>query len=399
MATQAIDITKVSAPEVNIRATSPQQVAAIAQRLEQMKESSTDWITPARDIHISGDDEDGITQMEVNHGLAYTSYSMTPIAHRNLANTLGIPTAYYNKMAVYQPELLALNANKWLQAEHEEKMYLLRTYADGDDHVLRAQLSQSYQCLDSHDLFFSSYKTLQEVDAQVTRVDLTEERFYMRALKTDWALRIERQMGEGRDLLKDFGHFVPDEQRQRARDDEGLVIPGVVISNSDVGMGRLRVEPFIQVVACVNGYIIDESLAVVHLGARHEIQGILSDETKQAEAAAVWGSVKDLTRAIFDQDLFKKFVEMMSTGTALVLDNPVEAVDNVVEHFGFSDTDKQTIINELIAGRDSSVFGLMQAITATGRDKANYNDSVAFERAGADLIKSQLGGRELVRVR
>ena len=107
----------------------------------------------------------------------------------------------------------------------------------------------------------------------------------------------------------------------------------------------------------------------------------------RAVKEAIWGQVRDLTRAtLADRDSFRGMVARLSGAAGKVLAEPQEAVDSVVRQYRLDDAARQRILDELIAAGDPTVFGLMQAITATARDLDDYDAGVALERAGGDFI-------------
>lgn len=361
-----------------ITANTREEVAELARELDRQKQTKRDFICRAGDIAFVHDPEAG-TDRDTLFGtidmgpMGSVKYGLGAVAHEQFSGKLDIGWVYYKRLLADAPDLLATNANYWL--ERSDKVHLVRTL-DGN---IRAFLSDRYRVLDNIDLFYETYQVAKDVGAEITRADLTDKRFYMRVLHPEWRERIQ--------LLRDRGITGP------RTDDDGpgeYVIPGVVVSNSEVGAGGLRVEPFMFILACRNGMVMDHSMWKFHLGRRLEV-GILSDETREAEDRALWLAVRDTIRATFDRDTFRKMVAKMNDTAAEELDNPVEAVDAVVQHFGFSDEDKQAILNELIAPKREvdpgrTVYGLLNAITAVGRDKEDYNRTIEFERIGGQLL-------------
>ncbi len=204
---------------------------------------------------------------------------------------------------------------------------------------------------------------------------------HLRALVPDWRERIEHQRRIPGTLRPRGVPFQTDDA------DADWVVPGIVISNSEIGRGTLRVEPFALRLWCMNGAVFDQSIARVHLGGKHDLHGLLSQETVRAENEAIWGQVRDLTRAtLADRESFRGMVARLSGATGKVLAEPREAVDTVVRQYRLDDSARQRILDELISGGDPTIFGLMQAITATARDLGDYDAGVALERAGGDFV-------------
>jgi len=369
---------------MSYRATTREEVAALAQELERQKQTKRDFICPAKDIgFISAPEYRSIPEANVpvvaniNMGdIGQVLHEIGLIAHQQFADKLGIGAIYYNRCLEEAPDLLTDNANYWLQ--RSKKVHLIRTL----DGRVRAFLSDRYRVLDNVDLFFETYRVVQQVGAEIVRADLTEERFYMRVLHPEWREKVQ--------LLKRNGTVGAD-----AED----VVPGTVVSNSEVGRGGLRVEPFMLILICVNGVVMDHKMWQFHLGKKQDL-GFLSEETKEAEDKAIWLRVRDTITATFDREIFRQMVARMNDAAAAELENPIEAVDNVVAHYGFTDEEKQRILNELISPNRKTdpgrtVYGLLNAVTAVGRDQEDYNKGIQFERAGGQLLEN----RELVEIK
>jgi hypothetical protein len=336
-----------------------------------------DYIVPERALRFRADERGGVG-VAIDHGgvAGAARYGLTRVAHDQFAEKTGIPRDYYRRMLGSRPELLAENVNAWL-GEDPDAAYLVRTL---DGHV-RALLSDRYRVLDNADLFFGVFDTIRESGGAITRLDLTEERFYLRVLVPDWRERIEHQRLIPGTVSPRTAPFQPDDV------DADWVVPGIVISNSEVGRGSLRVEPFALRLWCMNGAVFDQSIARVHLGGKHDLHGLLSADTVRAENEVIWGQVRDLTRAtLADRESFRGMVARLSGATGRVLAEPHEAIDSVVRQYRLDDSARQRILDELISAGDPTVFGLMQAITATARDLDDYDGGVALERAGGDFI-------------
>jgi hypothetical protein len=112
--------------------------------------------------------------------------------------------------------------------------------------------------------------------------------------------------------------------------------------------------------------------------------------------------VVDVVRGSFDEANFQKFIEKMRAAA----DNQIpkggaslQEVQEVVQSkYGFTDTEGDSILKNLIQGGDLSQWGLAQAITAVANDESvSYERSVDLERAGGQVIElSQRDWQELV---
>ena len=134
-------------------------------------------------------------------------------AHRQIGTRLGIPAKYYGKMLTEHPDLLVTNVNAWFEREPTERM--LRVL----DGKVRAYLSNSYMRMDHYEIFASVLPVIGEIpDVQFVSCHITDNRMYIKAV--DPHLTAEVAPGD-------------------------TVKAGVVISNSEVGLGSVSVQPLI----------------------------------------------------------------------------------------------------------------------------------------------------------
>ena len=96
-------------------------------------------------------------------------FDITPHAHRQIGDCIGIPAKYYERMRTDAPEPLRDNVNHWVQLQPEQRM--VRTL--GSDAC--AFLSRRYRRLDNFDLADAVLLMLLQTDgAQVSPREPTE---------------------------------------------------------------------------------------------------------------------------------------------------------------------------------------------------------------------------------
>lgn len=359
-------------------------VQEIVAKLEEIKRTKQDYIVPSKDMKVVVLEGADAPQLAVTSPIGGdVAYNIRRIAHEQLAEKTQIPPQYARRMLEQAPELYAANINPWMGDGN--KNHLVRVL--GND--VRAILSDRFRALDSYDLFFETYPVLKDAGAAITRVDLTDEHFYLRALVRDWEERIDN-WEVGRPNL-DGGRGGHNWHKTNA-DDAETVVPGILISNSDVGRGGLRAEVFFWFGQCDNGLVLDRSIYKVHTGRQLADIGLLSDETRQLEDQLVWAQVRDVVKATFDRDEFRRLLATVKGTVEVELQHPVQAVDAVVQHYGFSDAARQSILDELISPKTRSidpglnVYGLVQAVTAQAHKSDNIEDALVYQRAGGELI-------------
>src|SRR5690349_9446017 len=92
---------------------SGRSLTELATELERQANSKKDFIAPNGKLHMQVVDGQAPVEHVVITGVN-GGMQLTPIAHGQLANVLGIPKAYYDKMLSDKPDLLATNVNRWL---------------------------------------------------------------------------------------------------------------------------------------------------------------------------------------------------------------------------------------------------------------------------------------------
>ena len=112
-------------------------IQELYQKLEEQRENRKDMIADTRSLIINS--VDGISSLSVSTGDDVISYVVSDVAHRQIADRLGIPFKYYDRMRLEYPVLLDQNINGWLMKNPEKRM--LRTM----DGRLRAFLSDRYR--------------------------------------------------------------------------------------------------------------------------------------------------------------------------------------------------------------------------------------------------------------
>lgn len=368
-----------------MRATTDQELGLMVQELQRQSQKREDYVVPANSIKAVVEDDMVKLALQMDGpNVAPTLYEPTKIAHGGLQYRLNINKTYYERMGDEAPDLLCTNINYW--TERDNRNLLVRTL----DKKVRAVLSDRFRRLDSVELFFTAFDEAKNVGAKIVRADMTETNFYLRLLHPEWATKLDgfkMDMEARRQSRNMGGHSRYSVLEHLDDDDSGgtWLVPGIVVRNSDVGWGSLNAELFVFDLVCSNGLIADRTIHQVHLGQQMEA-GYVSNETRELEDKAIWMRVRDLIRASFDKDQFLALVKKIQGAAEQPLDNAVEAVETVVKNHGFSEDDKANILNELMNAGSNTVYGLMSAVTAVGRDKGDYDEGVKFERAGGDIL-------------
>ena len=289
-------------------------------------------------------------------------HGITPIAHGQISNRLNIPKPYYDTMLRQAPELLATNVNHWLSKSDKKRM--LRTL-DGD---LRAVLSDRYRALDNGDLMEAVLPIFNEESLEIKACQVTDSRMYIQALSP----QLKGDVKEG-----------------------DPVQGGIVISNSEVGMGRLNASLWIYRLVCLNGMITGSTFKQVHVGKSvsrgvdlSDAQEFFSDGTRKLADAAFFRQVTDVVKGILSENHFGKMMQELRDSTERKIEgDPVKSIEVLANRFTMTDDEQGGVLRHLIEGGDLSAWGVANAVTSLAHDAETYDRNIELQRAGSQVIE------------
>lgn len=329
---------------------------SLAAELTRQAEAKKDYVAPSASMSVAFDNKTPVLNF------AGETAPMTDLAVRQIDEYLGIPAKYADKMRVELPELWKLNADQWLQRANGDKR-LVRTL-DGN---VRALLSDSYKRIDNYEVADTALSVLRDVPGlRVVSTAITESRLYIKAVSSEVKGEVvSRRVGD-------------------------MVEAGVMISNSEVGLGAVSIKPFAHFLVCTNGMVRDKSsLRAAHVGRKRDesLEGLLSDQTKRLEDAAVLSKVKDVIQSAFDLANFQRWLNTMSEQSGqMIQGDPVKALEVLGTTFGVSKDEQSSIMRHLIMGGDLSRYGLTNAVTRTAEDVGSYDRATELETIGGRIV-------------
>jgi hypothetical protein len=271
-----------------------------------------------------------------------SSFSIIQPCHVQIAEKLEIPHKYYHKMESEAPELLAENVNTWLRKT--EKDFFIRGL--GSD--VRAFLSDRYRVIDHLDVLYCSLNELQAHEAEIEDCFLSE---------------IEMNIKVKSRGLRDF---------VRHKDD--MIMGGLFLINSETGHKALRVEPRLFRVMCSNGMIIEELVTrEIHIGNGDEIL----DEI-------IYLSLRRSIRELFNR--FGEIVLLLRESTEAKIRNPQKVIQNVLEQYKLSESQKANILMAFGAEPEYDQYGIANAVTLAAQKEETWEKSVELEKIGGRLV-------------
>jgi hypothetical protein len=296
-------------------------------------------------------------------------FVIAPTMVAQLASKLNIPKAYLDRCAAERPRAFKANIEEWLHGRPGR--HLVRTL----DGRARAFLSDRYRILDNFDLLSQAVLpaikesgTHHNMPLIVRQAAITDTRMYLKVTS-------------------------PRTQGEIKRGD--VVQSGFIVSNSEVGAGAWRAEQFLYRLVCSNGMIGEYSLARYHIGSARESDpaaSLYSDDTNRKIDQAIIGQTRDIIAACLNKARLDVAIQRLQGLERVPIDvDPTMAVDAVGKRIsggaGFLESEKASIIDDLMRSRDLSAFGLLNSITATAREVPDYDRQVEMERAGGRLLE------------
>lgn len=305
----------------------------------------------------------GVTLQINGHG----AFPLRKLAHEQIATYVDIPRDYYFRTLSRFPQLLATDVNAWLHEQKDRKgnpdARMIRVL-DGE---IRANLSRQYRPIENFDLAEMAITEARNFggDLELVSADVTETKLYLKFVFH--SKRAEIKVGD-------------------------IVEAGVIVRNSEVGLGSIAIDPFIHRLICTNGMISPiRGLRKSHVGKAwvelDEAYVVYSDDTRKADDRALLMKARDVFRSSLNGDLFDQHVKLLTGATEQKIEGSVEgAVTVVAKRFGMNETERAAVLRNLIEGGDTSRYGLAQAVTAVANSHESYDRATELEAAGGQVI-------------
>lgn len=293
-------------------------------------------------------------------GYGLVDVDLKPLAHDQLLQRLEIPSAYDRKVLSGFPELLDYNINYLMRNKSQPMM--IRTL---DGHA-DAVLSNAYKRIDNYPVAEAVIPILYENQVKVESCEVTDNKMYIKVVSPR--------------LMADV----------KVNDPVQL---GIVISNSEVGLGFLNVQLMIYRLVCLNGMITGrdygDGIRMAHRGSRQPLGVVYAEDTMRTHGRAIALQVRDTVKQILSPETFEKHLDILRGSTERkVTGDPVKAVEQLGKVVGFTQDEGSSIMRHLIEGGDLSQYGLMNAVTRFAQDdQVDYDRATELERIGGKVIE------------
>ena len=326
--------------------------------LQRQRNVRQDFVADSRTLSFAT--EDGGSRLSMSMRGKLLDFGVNPLAHQQISTRLGIPLRYYQRMQKEAPALLDANVNNWLQQTRDRRM--LRVM-DGN---VRAFLSDRYRRLDNLELCAAVLPIIKDMKgAVIESCEITDTHLYLKVINR--RMKAEVAVGDA-------------------------VQAGFVITNSEVGLGNLTVEPMIFRLVCKNGMIVkDYSQKKRHVGRQVEnydtAYELYSDETLAQDDKAFFMKVADTVRCAVDESRFMLTVGKMQEAMQIPLEHqPMQEVQLLADSFNLTENEQGDIFRQLFLSGDNTRYGLLNAVTAASQNVADYERATELERIGGEIL-------------
>lgn len=336
----------------------------LARELTRQNNVKKDYLLNTQNLIMDADENGAMLTMMNEASGVNTLLGVNDIAHQQIGTALGIPKAYYDKMREQNPQLLAENVNTWFNTEPKTRM--VRTL----DGTARAFLSDRYRRIDNFDIANAVLPILQgmeNVELNFESAEVTDSRMYIKVVN--------------KKLTKDVK---PGDHVQS----------GVIITNSEVGMGTVTIQPLLYRLVCTNGMVVND----VHSRTRRRHIGrgnmadddyvLYADDTLLADDHALLLKMRDTIRNALDEVHFSNLIDNMRTAAEVKIETRhiPEMVQLAAPEFGFTKKEGEGILDHLIRGGDLTLYGFSNAVTRYAQDVGSYDRSTELESIGYNIL-------------
>lgn len=328
----------------------------LAQELDRQNKAKKDYLVDTRKMEMEViDDKPKLVVDDLSTGM-----DLNDVSSQQIATHTGIPVNYFRKMADSAPDLLAQNVNHWFANEPAVRM--LRTL----DGRCRAFLSKSYRRIYNYQIAEAVMPILADIDGlHVESCEVTDSKMYIKCVNT----RLETEVVPG-----------------------DLVQSGICISNSEVGLGLVAIQPLVYRLVCTNGMIVNEaSQKRRHVGRGNEAgenYELYSSATLAADDKALMMKIQDTVRATADEVQFKRVVSMMKEAKeARIESHDIPAVVELTgKTYGITKNETSGVLDTFIRNSDLTLYGLANAVTEHSQSVKSYDRATELEGIGYSIL-------------
>lgn len=334
----------------------------LAAELTRQNNEKKDYLLDTRNLIMDADENGAMLTMVNEKTGVSTLLGVNDIAHQQIGTSLGIPKVYYDKMRTENPALLAENVNAWFNNDPKQRM--VRTL----DGTARAFLSDRYRRIDNFDLAENVLPILRDIPGlQYVSNEITDSRMYIKIVNE----KLTREVKPG-----------------------DYVQSGLIITNSEVGMGTVTIQPLLYRLVCTNGMVVNDIKAATrrrHIGRGNQADDnfvLYANDTLLADDHALMLKIRDTIKAALNEVHFTNLIDNMrqAAEVKITTNHIPEMVQLAAPEFGFTKKEGEGILDHLIRGGDLSMYGFANAVTRFAQDVHSYDRSTELEEIGYNIL-------------
>lgn len=303
---------------------------SVAEKIIQDDQNKWDRKVSAQELRISPEGT-----MKVANG-ASESFSLSEIAITQMCQKLEIPVKYYRRLS---DEMKATVANYDIGRLNGHS-YLLRGKVDW----VRAFLSEEYIAYNNCQIAETAESLLRNGALSVKSFVLEETHMFLKIVSED------------------------------IRDIESGLKAGILIGNSEVGMGSVSVEPFVFRKPCTNDLIVSQEKSF-----RHAHIHLTGYEMTRRMAEAVSDGFRIASSVL---DIFLKAREEP-------IEDPLETIRKIAEARQFSQKLTDEVVSSYLVEPEANRFGVINAFTNAAQ-KLGPLQRIEMERFAGTLLEAPL---------
>jgi len=330
-----------------------------AQELKRQTNAKKDYLLDTRNLVMDSDFDGSMLTMLSDRG--NTLLGVNEVAHMQIGQSLGIPTKYYEKMQKENPALLTENVNAWFAKE--PKVRMIRAL----DGIARAFLSDRYRRIDNYDIANAVLPILHSHNVKFVSNEITDRKMYIKVVN-------ERLTGEVKK--------------------GDIVQSGIIVTNSEVGLGTVTIRPLMYRLVCTNGMVVNDAKSCTtrrHVGRgnmANEDYTLYASDTLLADDQALMLKIRDTINAAMNEVHFNNLLENMRAATEAKIETKKipEMVQLAAPEFGFTKKEGEGILDHLIREGDLTLYGFSNAVTRYAQDVKSYDRSTELEEIGYQIL-------------
>jgi len=327
-------------------------------RLATIEREKNDYVVPAGKLSM--------VDPTTVHVDTLSNFSLNPVAHSQLAAKLDIPKKYYDRIQTIDG-LREHNVNTLLQ--NNESNYTLRTVGG----TARAFLSDRYLPVDNYMVLNEVMPVFKQFpDVQITSSVLTDKRMYMQVV---------------------FPH---------TRKDITVGDPvqyGLTLTNSEVGLGAIKVESTIWRLVCQNGMIGKSIVNRKHVGRRiteDDNMEMFRKETVQTDLKAFVMKLVDIIQYSLQEAQLEAMYAPMRLASGIQVAEPEAVIENITKRYNLNGVESQHVLRNMLAENNWTKYGIANGITNVAHVIDIPDRQYELEKIGNEVLNTTPAQWELL---